>query len=658
MTKEQLFAENMRRKNIQQQLLRYNPITGGGSLEKRKRVFFPRQDIALHLPVDMFRDERLRSVLDNVSLDRQEVSDEVFVFVNFVREAYDFEYYAYKKIKIQDKESGAIIPFVMNYPQRLLHREVEKGRVGGVPLRYLIVKARQWGGSTYIQCRFFWLQNKIQMGANSVIITMVDDQARRIRGMYNRICKYHPDGIKMHNFEGSAKTKIIKDRESVISIGSVERPDNIRSENVVLAHLSEVGLWRKTRERNPEDLIQTIRGSVLDRSGTEIFLESTAKGVGNFFHNEYVATKEQRSNYKVFFMGWQDIFHLYRKVIKEPRDAWNLYQTFTDYERWLWTVKGCTLEQIYWYRNKLRDFKGDVWRMRSEFPTDIDEAFSATGARFFPKDYITAAEAEVREPVAIGEMVSKHAKGKLCLKEFGFVEHREPVGEDVAVLKVWKFPDKKIRVKNRYMVVMDVGGRWAGADNTVILVLDRYWRMYGGGLEVVATWVGHGDYDLLAWKAAQIAAWYNQALLVIESNTIDKDKNRSEEGDNSLTVLNEIADYYSKLYTRTHPERIAEGAPVQWGFHTNRTTRPLILNALLFALRDGLFTERERAAIDEYDQFQVNDRGRPEAVEGCHDDRVLARAIGVFVDEEYDAPVALKEGDGRVRRGGMVSDML
>ncbi|MCL2041689.1 MAG: hypothetical protein FWG84_06595 [Bacteroidales bacterium] len=108
-------------------------------------------------------------------------------------------------------------------------------------------------------------------------------------------------------------------------------------------------------------------------------------------------------------------------------------------------------------------------------------------------------------------------------------------------------------------------------------------------------------------------------------------------------MLNEISEHYRNLYTRTHPEKIAEGAPIQWGFHTNISTRRLILNSLLFALRDGEFTEREREAITEYDQFQINDKGKPEAVDGAHDDRVIARAIAAYIHAEYDPPTVITE---------------
>ena len=75
---------------------------------------------------------------------------------------------------------------------------------------------------------------------------------------------------------------MLVDRDCVVSIGSMQKPDSLRSGDMKMAHLSEVGLWKKTKERKPEDVIQTILGSVPREPFTVVVLESTAKGIGNF----------------------------------------------------------------------------------------------------------------------------------------------------------------------------------------------------------------------------------------------------------------------------------------------------------------------------------------------------------------------------------------
>ena len=108
---------------------------------------------------------------------------------------------------------------------------------------------------------------------------------------------------------------------------------------------------------------------------------------------------------------------------------------------------------------------------------------------------------------------------------------------------------------NRYLVVVDIGGRSNKADFSVVTVFDRYWMIEGGKPSVVAQWYGHIDMDILAWKSAQIAKYYNNALLVIESNTLEThDKERDVDGDQSHFILNQIRDVYDNLYARKQSE--------------------------------------------------------------------------------------------------------
>ena len=90
--------------------------------------------------------------------------------------------------------------------------------------------------------------------------------------------------------------------------------------------------------------------------------------------------------------------------------------------------------------------------------------------------------------------------------------------------------------------------------------------MEGGVPDVAAEWHGHIDHDKVAWKAAQIATMYGEALLVIESNTLETE---GTEGDNFEYILDEIAGHYDNLYSRTPIDQIRQGAPKRWGFHTN-----------------------------------------------------------------------------------------
>ena len=134
-------------------------------------------------------------------------------------------------------------------------------------------------------------------------------------------------------------------------------------------------------------------------------------------------------------------------------------------------------------------------------------------ARVFNPQYVQNARQNCIPPEFIGDMFASSSKGKGAFLNLEF--HETPNGS----LYIWALPDETENLTNRYAVTVDIGGRTHTADWSVIKVFDRYWMKDGGKPEVVAVWTGHLDQDLVSWKAAQIASFYNDALLVIEFNS-------------------------------------------------------------------------------------------------------------------------------------------
>lgn len=132
--------------------------------------------------------------------------------------------------------------------------------------------------------------------------------------------------------------------------------------------------------------------------------------------------------------------------------------------------------------------------------------------------------------------------------------------------------------------------------------------MDGGKPLVVAQWYGHCDMDVLAWKAAQIAAFYGNALLVVESNTLEThDKERDVDGDQSGYILNQIKSVYDNLYARKQSEEeIIEGVPKKYGFHTNVSTKPMVISTLVKIVRENMYIERDRRCLNEYLVYEKN----------------------------------------------------
>ncbi len=644
-----LVKENARRLKVLTE--DFNPVTGLGSLVPRFELYiYP--DTPVYLPMSMLSLPLIQSAVESKSLyqmaDRvsrlydQVHDEEEFAHIQkefmVLRFDHDFEFWAYMCVKITDKDTGELIPFKLNRPQRMLLRDIEQERLSGKPIRIILTKARQYGGSTLVQVYFAWIQLRHKMGWNSVIVAHVENQARNIRSMYTKLADNYlpealPDGeekLRIEPFEGSPKTRTNKARNCLMDITSVEKPESTRSFDYALCHLSEVGLWRGTLLKKPEDLVQNMRAGVKKVPYSMIVIESTAKGVGTFFHREWTAAKNGKSSYRPVFIPW----HSFDKYISyiDPKEYEEYFQRLND-DDWARWHQGATLEGIKWYNEYMASENYDKWRMESEFPGDDDEAFQSTGNTVFHRKHLLDLEKGCRPPEYKGSLTADQTKGKGALKNLSF-EH-----QSTGLLWIWDWPDRDTLVKNRYLVSVDIGGTTEKADYSVIRVIDRYWLLHGGVPSTVATWRGHIDQDLLGWIAVQVAQFYNKALLVVESNSLRKDQLASD-GEHFLTVLDEISEVYDNLYTRTSPEKVNEGAPVMYGFHTNIHTKQLVVDHYRAVIRDKGYIETDMRVVDECKSYQRAEDGRLGAVDGMNDDLVMATAIGMWICNSQMSPPA------------------
>lgn len=685
----------------------FNPITGEGSVGKRVRIEIPDFPMPVQwLPASMAENPLVRALVDNRGIDglvrnvlgedpSPEAREAVLDRYVRLRSRHDFPFWAATFVYIKNKEVGEPdCLFRLTYPQRRFVEMLERMRLAGQPIRIILLKARQWGGSTTSQIYMAWLQLIHRTGLNSLIISNYNEGARKIKGMFKKMIKeyplamlhevgdrYSPKEDKLVGVEGSSLTQLVPQRNATISIGSSESPDSCRGGDYALVHLSEVGLWKATEGKKPEDMVRSACSGVLYRPNTMIVYESTANGVGNFFHNEYVAARdpEVKSQFEPLFISWFDI-ELYRLPFRSDKDkadfARSLYAgrlnpaARSDREEpgkylwWLWEI-GASLEGIHWYVEERAKYH-DHGSMASEYPSDDVEAFVNSGAAVFDKYAVEALRPTTKVPPRyVGDISAFGDEGADAIRDLRFLPDAQ------GILSVWNLPDAAVRsesdagcsfslraeagaetVSDRYLTVVDVGGRSHKADWSVIVVFDRLLMMDGGKPAVVAQWYGHIDMDLLAWKAAQIAAFYDNSLLVIESNTLEThDRERDVDGDQSVAILSQIKGIYPNLYARKQSEdAILQGLPVRYGFHTNVATKPLIISTLVKVIREGLYVERDGRCIDEFLNYEKKPNGSFGARQGTHDDLLMTRAIGLHICfHEMPLPRVTTRGNGNLK---------
>lgn len=655
---------------IQRINTKFNPITGEGSTGERFLLTIDDFPIRHQwLPVAM-RDIPLIKQLKECGTVRQFLieltgqatfNDRQKVIEQFtrVRFRHDFAFWAAAYVKIQSKIPGeGEILFRLTRPQRRFVEALEEKRTSNQPIRFVLLKARQWGGSTTSQLYMMWLQVVHKVGLNSVIVSQTKKTSFAIKAMFDRALNaypaeflhrmgepYDPSEKRIENVGLSGDYKRVPSRDCTITVASYEAPDALRGDAYALVHCSEVGLWAPTEKKTPESVVRAACSGVVYRPYTMIIYESTANGTGNFFHREYEAAKAGRSQFSALFISWYDI-DLYSIPFESDEEReifarW-LYKnrkndTVTSnreepgkYLWWLWE-QGATLEAINWYVTERRG-KSDHGVMASEYPSDDVEAFVHSGEMVFDRYKVEEFRSACRPPRYIGEVYADGDEGEDALTNLRFNE------DEQGKLWIWEQPeipepDEKEIVTDRYLTVVDIGGRSNKADWSVIVVFDRLFMMDGDRPSVVAQWYGHIDMDRLAWKAAQIAAYYDNSLLVIESNTLEThDPERQVDGDQSHYILNQIKNVYDNLYARRQSEEeIREGAPRKYGFHTNTATKPLIISTLVKVVRDHLYTERDERCLDEFLTYERKQNGAYGAIVGRHDDLLMTRAIGLHI---------------------------
>ena len=528
----------------------------------------------------------------------------------------DFEFWCARCVTIKDKMSGRNVPLVLNRPQRRLLALMEQQRLKGKPVRVILLKARQWGGSTLVQMYMAWMQLVRHTGWNSLICGHLHATSKSIKRMYNLLLRHYPRELLDENagvprftkLEGQPNVQQLDGRDSLVITGSSRSEDAVRGYDIAMAHLSEVAFWQESAMHCPDDVVRSVCGSIALKPETVIVLESTANGVGDYFHDEWLRAEQNLSDKEPMFVPWYEI-GMYMLHADDPSVLW---QAMDEYELELWNA-GRTLEQINWYHHKRKEYRSHQ-QMMAEYPSSASEAFSTTGNCPFDRMMLDDLSMTCDlPPVLVGDIQGEGPDGVAAKQNIHLIRLEK------GLLKVWAMPEQGTPVKVRYVVVVDVGGRADTSDYSVIAV----WRVADPSrpAAIVAQWRGHIDHDKLGWKSMQLAKFYNNALLVIECNTLINEAARAGE---SEYILQAVYRVYGNIY---------QYGGKTLGFHTNVKTKRKAITALIEAVRDNKYIERDIEAVNEMRDYQeINSRyaARP----GKHDDILMTRAIGLLVMQE------------------------
>ena len=185
----------------------FNPITGEGSIGKRKKVVIKDHPLpAQYLPVGMLEVPLVKLIVKHKSmkvfcekeLDAEYTEEnrlKIIEQIVRIRIQYDFAFWAALLVHIKKKGGDDDILFRLTRPQRKFVEKLEELRLANKPIRIILLKARQWGGSTTSQLYMAWLQLVHKKGLNSLIVAHQGSGSDEIKDMFDRMIKAYP--IKM-----------------------------------------------------------------------------------------------------------------------------------------------------------------------------------------------------------------------------------------------------------------------------------------------------------------------------------------------------------------------------------------------------------------------------------------------------------------------------
>jgi hypothetical protein len=300
----------------------------------------------------------------------------------------DYEFYAWNALKIRTKAMG-IKRFGFNSAQRRLHALVEEQRRQTGRVRAIVLKARQQGISTYIGGRFYH-QTTHRHGVRAFILTHQSDATNNLFEMTDRFHAYCPGELKPVTGAANSKELSFQFLDSGYQVGTAGTKGTGRGATVQLFHGSEVAFWDNAHEH----AAGALQG-VPDAEGTEVFLESTGNGLGNYFHEQWQLAVRKESPFMPVFLPW----FLQEEYRAEPPQGF----APLDDERELMALYGLDLGQIAWRRSKIAAL-GGVERFTQEYPANPEEAFlQPTAAQVIPAHLARAAVARDVRP--FGPMV-------------------------------------------------------------------------------------------------------------------------------------------------------------------------------------------------------------------------------------------------------------
>lgn len=513
---------------------------------------------------------------------------------------------------VVDKEQKTS-PFFLNDVQRefidILNKakdDYNKGLIADISL--LVLKGRQQGFTTLITA----YQEACSITNKNFQGFTLADKADNAEAIFQNKAKFPysqlPEPLKPTEKFNNKRQLLFEKINSSWAVDTATA--NVgRSRTVNFFHGSECAFWKDGIAP-----IQAALGEAFTKNCIKIY-ESTANGF-----NDYEKMWNSGVHINCFFEWWKTKEYNIKFASDEIKTSFlknidNKTDWINTRLKWLRDVKKLTPEQLYWYYNKYLNYI-DKDLIKQEYPCTPHEAFLMSGKCIFDTELIINRLSIIPKPIKTGYFIYDEEQARL-----GKMTNIKWVNDRNGFIKIYANPNTpKV---TRYCIGGDTAGE--GSDYFTGHVLDARTG------KQVAVLRHQMDADLYAKQMYCLGCYYSsrdnksllhRALIGIECNF------------DSFPIKELERLGYMEQYVRQEEDTYTGKLTKKFGFRTDRNSRPRVISNLVEIVRECISNINDKDTLEEMLTFVKNEKGRPEAQEGSHDDLVMGLAIAYDIKDQ------------------------
>lgn len=512
---------------------------------------------------------------------------------------------------IKDKRGKNIKP-IANTLQKRMFDHYRKCQIENVPCKMVILKPRQKGASTCAQALTYHHMRKHENLSGSLMgdIAGTSDKVFEIYRRYAENDTFPWDDTGTNLADNGNLADLIK-----LNTGSAYGKETAGSKNagrsgtIQVGNMTETAFWTTTGRGDPA---LAYLQSLYDGDNLSLVVaDSTPNGPQGWFYNTWV----QDNEWAKVFAAW---FEFSDSVIPfDSEDQLKHFKdTMTDDEHSEMDRFDVNYEQLHWRRRVLQDkCNGDLSKFRQEYPSDAEECFLMSSRPRFHVDILKKMEKSTKK--------QKSEVGTVNIQNEGETATFKP--DSRGFCKVWNHPHED----DKYVISVDTctgedqqqQGLAADPDYHSVQVWRSGYDDINGDYHVprlVALHHSRVDIGYLAEEVFALSLYFGKALVIPEVNN------------SGLALVRYLLDYGVPCYRRRRMNDSSGMVEKSFGWSTDKITRKTVIDHLASEILDENLDIPCEEVLKEMRTFVVNERGKPEAAPGHHDDHVLAAAIALY----------------------------